>query len=88
MNRARLLALGGALLAATAAHAQSTGVTPTTIVLGQSAAFTGPAAQLGIQMNVGLKAYFDHINAQGGVAGRRIETTSTRRRCARRTPAS
>ena len=73
MNRARLLALGGVLLAATAAHAQSTGVTPTTIVLGQSAAFTGPAAQLGIQMNVGLKAYFDHINAQGGIAGRRIE---------------
>jgi ABC-type branched-subunit amino acid transport system substrate-binding protein len=52
---------------------QVPGVTPKTIVLGQSAAFTGPAAQLGIQMNAGTKAYFDHVNAQGGVFGRKIE---------------
>lgn len=59
--------------ATTAAAQQAPGVTPTTIVLGQSAAFSGPAAQLGIQMNVGIKAYFDRLNAQGGVHGRRIE---------------
>jgi ABC-type branched-subunit amino acid transport system substrate-binding protein len=53
--------------------AQTPGVTPKTILLGQSAAFSGPAAQLGIQMNAGTKAYFDHINAQGGVFGRKIE---------------
>jgi branched-chain amino acid transport system substrate-binding protein len=53
--------------------AQTPGVTPTTILLGQSAAFTGAAAQLGIQMNAGTKAYFDYINAQGGVHGRKIE---------------
>jgi len=52
---------------------QTPGVTPKTILLGQSAAFTGPAAQLGIQMNAGTKAYFDHVNAQGGVFGRKIE---------------
>jgi ABC-type branched-subunit amino acid transport system substrate-binding protein len=52
---------------------QVPGVTPKTIVLGQSAAFTGPAAQLGIQMNAGTKAYFDRVNAQGGVFGRKIE---------------
>jgi len=52
---------------------QVPGVTPKTIVLGQSAAFSGPAAQLGIQMNAGTKAYLDHINAQGGVYGRKIE---------------
>ena len=52
---------------------QSPGVTPKTIVLGQSAAFSGPAAQLGIQMNAGTKAYFDHVNSQGGVFGRKIE---------------
>jgi len=52
---------------------QVPGVTPKAIVLGQSAAFTGPAAQLGIQMNAGTKAYFDHVNAQGGVFGRKIE---------------
>jgi len=53
--------------------AQAPGVTPKTILLGQSAAFSGPAAQLGIQMNAGTKAYFDHVNAQGGVFGRKIE---------------
>ena len=52
---------------------QVPGVTPKTIVLGQSAPFTGPAAQLGIQMNAGTKAYFDHTNARGGVFGRKIE---------------
>ena len=52
---------------------QTPGVAAKTIVLGQSAAFTGPAAQLGIQMNAGTKAYFDHVNAQGGIYGRKIE---------------
>ncbi|MDO9285716.1 MAG: ABC transporter substrate-binding protein, partial [Aquabacterium sp.] len=42
-------------------------------VLGQSAATTGPAAQLGIQMHQGARLYFDAINAQGGVSGRPIE---------------
>jgi ABC-type branched-subunit amino acid transport system substrate-binding protein len=55
------------------AFGQAPGVTPKTVLLGQSAAFTGPAAQLGIQMNAGIKAYFDRVNAQGGVHGRRIE---------------
>jgi len=43
------------------------------IVLGQSAAFSGPAAQLGIQMNIGAKLFFDAINATGGVNGAQIE---------------
>ncbi len=43
------------------------------IVLGQSAAFTGPAAQLGIQFHAGAKLYFDLLNAQGGVGRRAIE---------------
>jgi len=43
------------------------------IVLGQSAAFSGPAAQLGIQMNRGAKVYFDALNAAGGVNGHTIE---------------
>jgi branched-chain amino acid transport system substrate-binding protein len=58
---------------AASAFAQTPGVTSQTILLGQSAAFSGPAAQLGIQMNIGTKAYFDYINAQGGVYGRKIE---------------
>jgi ABC-type branched-subunit amino acid transport system substrate-binding protein len=69
------LAVAAILAAPLAAAAQSVtpGVTPTAIVLGQSAAFTGPAAQLGIQMSNGVKLYFDHVNAQGGIHGRRIE---------------
>jgi branched-chain amino acid transport system substrate-binding protein len=43
------------------------------LVLGQSAAFSGPAAQLGIQMNRGAKLYFDGVNAAGGVQGSLIE---------------
>jgi ABC-type branched-subunit amino acid transport system substrate-binding protein len=43
------------------------------IVLGQSAAFTGPAAQLGIQMNAGARIHFDAVNASGGVNGQPIE---------------
>jgi ABC-type branched-subunit amino acid transport system substrate-binding protein len=50
-----------------------TGVTDQKILLGQSAAFSGPAAQLGIQMNAGAKIYFDGINERGGIHGRRIE---------------
>jgi len=43
------------------------------IVLGQSAAFSGPAAQLGIQMNKGARIYFDMLNATGGIHGSQIE---------------
>ena len=54
------------------AHAE-TGVFPDRIVLGQAAVFTGPAAQLGIQMRNGIKAYLDYVNAKGGVHGRKLE---------------
>lgn len=47
-----------------------------TIVLGQSAALTGPAAQLGLQLRAGAKLYFDAVNAAGGVHGQRIELVS------------
>ncbi len=51
------------------ARAQSEGK----IIVGQSAPFTGPAAQLGIQFYQGAKLYFDSLNAQGGVNRRQIE---------------
>lgn len=49
-----------------------TGVTSKHIILGQSAALSGPAQQLGVEMRDGAQAYFDYINAQGGVNGRQI----------------
>lgn len=63
-------AAGGVALAGfNIATAQS----ETKIMLGQSAAFTGPAAQLGIQFYQGAKVYFDQLNARGGVGKRMIE---------------
>ena len=64
-----VLALG---LAGFNAAAQVPGVTDTQVVLGQGAVFTGPAQELGIQMRDGALAYFNYINAQGGVHGRKI----------------
>jgi ABC-type branched-subunit amino acid transport system substrate-binding protein len=49
------------------------GVSSDKILLGQSVAMTGPAAQLGIQMRNGIKAYFDYVNERGGVNGRKLE---------------
>jgi ABC-type branched-subunit amino acid transport system substrate-binding protein len=49
-----------------------TGVTDSQVLLGQSAAFTGAAGELGTEMRAGALAYFNSVNAQGGVNGRRI----------------
>jgi ABC-type branched-subunit amino acid transport system substrate-binding protein len=42
------------------------------IVLGQSVALTGPAQELGKEMQLGAKLYFDRVNADGGVRGKKI----------------
>jgi len=52
------------------------GVTPREIVLGQFAAQSGPAAELGKRMQLGIQAYFSAVNAQGGVEGRRLRLVS------------
>ena len=65
-----LAATGSALLASfQTVRAQSEG----TLVLGQSAPFTGLAAQLGIQFHQGAKIAFDQSNALGGVNRQKIE---------------
>ena len=56
-------------------HAEP-GVTPTSILIGQSAAFTGAASELGTEMLAGAAAYFKVVNAAGGVNGRKIELRS------------
>jgi branched-chain amino acid transport system substrate-binding protein len=45
----------------------------TKLILGQSAPFTGPAAELGIQFHQGAKLWMEQVNAQGGIGGRTIE---------------
>jgi ABC-type branched-subunit amino acid transport system substrate-binding protein len=49
------------------------GVSDDEILLGMSAPFTGPARELGRDMKLGLLTYFEHINDQGGVAGRKLK---------------
>lgn len=56
--------------------AAENGVTPTEIVLGQSSALSGPLAELGLDLAIGAKAYFDRVNAEGGVHGRQIRVIS------------
>ena len=64
------LAAGSAVVAGfSPVQAQSEGK----IILGQSAAFTGPAAQLGIQFYAGAKVYFDRSNALGTAGRQTIE---------------
>jgi len=65
-------AIGALLLICATSVPAEVGVTASTIVLGQSAAFSGPAQQLGIQMRDGMKLWFDHVNRQGGIRGRKI----------------
>ncbi len=55
------------------AASAETGVTDNTILIGQSAAFSGPAQELGLEMRQGAKLVFDSVNAQGGIHGRKIQ---------------
>ena len=71
LRTALILAIATALFPRLAAA--ENGVTHNRILLGQAAVFSGPAAQLGIQMRNGIKAYFDYVNERGGVHGRKLE---------------
>jgi ABC-type branched-subunit amino acid transport system substrate-binding protein len=63
------------LLVAGICYAEN-GITEKEIVLGQSCALSGPTAALGTGMRVGLNAYFEKVNAAGGVKGRKIRLIS------------
>jgi branched-chain amino acid transport system substrate-binding protein len=61
-------------LAISTASAQ--GVTSDTILIGQSAALSGPAEELGKEMKAGAEAYFKTVNDAGGINGRKIKLIS------------
>jgi hypothetical protein len=42
------------------------------LVIGMSAAFTGPSRGLGIELYRGAMAYLEHVNRSGGVQGKKI----------------
>ena len=48
------------------------GVTSDKIIIGQSAGFTGSVAGTVKELTAGAKAYFDVVNAKGGIHGRKI----------------
>jgi branched-chain amino acid transport system substrate-binding protein len=66
VNAATVLMVGAALTLASALSAAQE------IVFGQSVALTGAASELGREMRLGAQLYFDLINAQGGVKGKKI----------------
>jgi ABC-type branched-subunit amino acid transport system substrate-binding protein len=53
--------------------AWSQGVTPTAIVIGQSAPLSGSNRELGEEIRNGALAYFRKVNDAGGVHGRKLE---------------
>jgi branched-chain amino acid transport system substrate-binding protein len=57
------------------AQAQVPGVTPTSIKLGNTAPYSGPASSYATIAKSAL-AYFDMVNEKGGVHGRKIEVIS------------
>jgi branched-chain amino acid transport system substrate-binding protein len=75
MRRRTLLSAASATLCAQVA-APLRAQAPGRLVLGQSCALSGPAAQLGIQFQRGARLYIDRLNARGGVGGRALELLS------------
>ena len=76
MKRATLasaiVATSAMVLSIVPAHANSTGVTATSIKLGVSTPLTGSAGLVYGKVPGAMRAYFDYINANGGVNGRKI----------------
>jgi branched-chain amino acid transport system substrate-binding protein len=73
ISPARSLAFALILGLQGAAASWAQGVTPRTVVLGQSAPLTGPQRALGEEVRNGALAYLRRLNDAGGVHGRRIE---------------
>ena len=66
------VATAAASLGATAASAQTRGVTPTEVLLGMHTDLSGVAATYGVSSANGVKMRFDEVNDAGGVNGRKI----------------
>lgn len=48
------------------------GVGPRSILVGQSAAFSGPSAQQSLEFRAGAHEVFEQVNARGGIHGRQL----------------
>lgn len=75
MKRLFLMALLASVLIYGKAVAEN-GITENEIIIGQSAALSGPAEALGKGMRTGLSAYVAKVNAEGGINGRKVRLIS------------
>ena len=62
--------------APSAAEDSMVGISDERILFGQSAAFSGPAQELGKSMRLGILAAFEEANGRGGIHGRVLELKS------------
>ncbi|HVU16044.1 MAG TPA: ABC transporter substrate-binding protein [Candidatus Didemnitutus sp.] len=76
MKSIRLLLRLAAICAASAPAFAANGVSPKEIVVGQSAALSGPTQALGLGMRNGLEVAFKEINDAGGIHGRTVKLVS------------
>ena len=65
-----------AAVSSSEASASAPGVSDERVLFGQSAAFSGPASELGENMRLGIRVAFQEANEGGGVHGRRLELTT------------
>ncbi|MCI5071311.1 ABC transporter substrate-binding protein, partial [Acidovorax sp.] len=75
-RRTAMVGLAAAGMAWAGPAAAETGVTDTRIKVGQSAVFTGPAKDFGVDYKAGIALVFDKVNKTGGVQGRTLELVS------------
>jgi branched-chain amino acid transport system substrate-binding protein len=68
-----IVAIAGLTLTAVPAQANEVGVTATSIKIGTTVPLTGIAGPGYAKVAPAMKAYFDYVNANGGINGRKIE---------------
>jgi len=68
-----IVAIAGLTLTAVPAQAAEVGVTATSIKIGTTVPLTGIAGPGYAKVAPAMKAYFDYVNANGGINGRKIE---------------
>lgn len=73
MQLLKRLAACGALAFSALGCAADPGVTDTSITIGMSAPLSGPNAAYGLDMRQTIQNYFDQLNKNGGVNGRKLE---------------
>ena len=76
---AKLAALAAGLAIAAPAVAQEPGLTPTTIKIGMFGPLSGPSMAYGFDVMNAARMYYDKVNKDGGIHGRKLEVGATGR---------